>query len=496
MKVLTAEQMRAVDRRTIELGIPGIVLMENAGHRVVEFLVERFSPLREKHVVILCGKGNNGGDGFVIARQLWTRLRPRRLDVVLGAQPDELHGDAATAWRMLEACGCPVQLAVTSEMYRADLLLDAVLGTGLKGPACGPALELINAVPHFTKAKIVAVDIPSGLPSDTGAWVGNHVRADATVTFTAPKIAHVLPPNCDAVGELIVGEIGSPPGLYEQDAGVWLEVTDPRRFAPLFAPRARGGRKGDYGHLVVAGGSPGKTGAAGMCALAALRIGAGLVTVVCDAAANYAPEVMTAPLAELDDLVRSKDVIAVGPGLGTRPETVDWVRRLVCEAQKPMVVDADALNALAGFDWRAQGPRILTPHPGEMARLMGTTTADVQANRLDIARSFAQERAVTLVLKGQRTLIAFPDGSVVVNPTGTPAMGTGGTGDILTGMIAGLLAQWSEAPALAVAAAVWLHGRAGEIGARTLGEPSLIATDLLHFLPEAIREIPKLRDLE
>ncbi|HBY63140.1 MAG TPA: bifunctional ADP-dependent NAD(P)H-hydrate dehydratase/NAD(P)H-hydrate epimerase [Solibacterales bacterium] len=496
MKVLTADQMRAVDRRTIERGIPGAILMENAGCRVVEFLSETFAPLKDKHVVVLCGKGNNGGDGLVVARQLWTRLRPKRLDVVLGAGPEELQGDAAMNWKALAACGCPAGFEVTPEMYGADLLLDAILGTGLRGPAAGAALDLINHAARFRRAQVVAVDLPSGLPSDTGAWMGNSVRADYTVTFTAPKISQVLPPNCDAVGRLIVAPIGSPPDLFEADPGIWLELAEPQWFAPLFAKRAPGGHKGDYGHVIVAGGSPGKTGAAGMCALAALRMGAGLATVVSDAPAAHAPEVMTAPLAELDELVRTRDVTAIGPGLGTRAETVAWVRRLVCDAPRPMVVDADALNALSGFEWRAEGLRVLTPHPGEMARLTGTTTAEVQANRLEMARRFAMERGVTLVLKGQRTLIAFPEGGVIVNPTGTPAMGTGGTGDILTGMIAGLLAQWPEAPALAVAAAVWLHGRAGELGAGELGESPLIATDLLRYLPEAIREIPSLRDIE
>ncbi len=484
MKVLSAPEMREVDRRTIEAGIPGLVLMENAGHRVVEFLAREFAPLEAHRIVILCGKGNNGGDGFVIARQLFTRIHPRALYVVLAADPAELRGDAAANYRMLEVCGCPVEREIRPEMHTATIVLDALLGTGLSGAVRGPMAGWIRAVnTGFPLAKLVAVDIPSGMPSDTASAEGEIARADFTVTFTAPKIGQVLPPNCDRVGRLIVGAIGSPESLYADAA---MSLAEPADFARLLAPRAPAGHKGTYGHVLAIGGSVGKTGAPAMTGMAALRAGAGLVTVASEAGAlaaiaSHAPELMTAVIG--DDMLERKDVLAIGPGLGTAPETVAFVRRLFAQAAQPMVVDADALNALAGSDFSGAGrTRVLTPHPGEMARLLGRKVED----RVADARAFALERAVTLVLKGQRSLIAFPDGKVWVNPTGTPALGTGGSGDILTGLLAGLMAQHLDDARAAVIAAVYLHGLAGELAARRLGEQCVVATDLLTWLPEAM----------
>ncbi|MBI3684339.1 MAG: NAD(P)H-hydrate dehydratase [Acidobacteria bacterium] len=514
MKVLTAAQMREVDRLTAARGIPGIVLMENAAHRVVEFLAARYRPLGRQRIVILCGKGNNGGDGMAIARQLITRFGPASLDVVLAGSPQELTGDAAANLRMLQqACNCPVHQEITAEMHRATVLIDALLGTGVKGPAGGRTMDLIAEINQgFADAKVVAVDLPSGMASDAADNEGVCARADATVTFTAPKICHVLPPNCDRIGELVIAPIGSMPELFEQDPAIWLSLVEPAWFRNLFQPRARGSHKGDYGHVLAVGGAVGKTGAAAMAGISALRAGAGLVTVAAPRSAiatvaSHAPELMTEPLAETDigsissrayaaveQMAEQKTVIALGPGMGTHAETVTFVRGLYERLRLPMVVDADGLNALAGSFIHPGGPRILTPHPGEMARLCGCTPADVLANRVEIARTFAVDREATVVLKGQRSLIALSDGRVWVNPTGTPAMATGGSGDILTGLIAGLLAQFPEAAEQAVAAAVWLHGRAAELGVRELGEKSLLATDLLRYLPEAMRELGNLHD--
>jgi ADP-dependent NAD(P)H-hydrate dehydratase / NAD(P)H-hydrate epimerase len=509
MKVLSAAQMREVDRLTIELGIPGIVLMENSALRVVEFLLARFAPLAGRRVIVLCGKGNNGGDGLAIARQLYTRALTASLDVVLLADPAQLAGDAAANYRMLQACGCPVEREILPRMRAATLVVDALLGTGLTGPARGAMLEAIGEInTGFPLADIVSVDIPSGLPSDSGEPLGESVRAAATVTFTAPKIGQVLGPHCERVGELHIAPIGSPARLYEDDPSIWLSLIEPARFRHLFAPRPRGAHKGSFGHVLVVGGSKGKTGAAAMTGMATLRSGAGLVTVASAASAipviaSHAAELMTEPLAETETgaislrsfdygrfaaIAENKDVLALGPGMGTHPDTAALVRRLFAEAPQPAVIDADGLNALAGAGWSAgAGLRVLTPHPGEMGRLAGISTAAVQAERLEVAREFARARGVVLVLKGQRTLIAFPDGRVWVNPTGTPAMATGGTGDILTGFIAGLLAQHRDEPEAAITAAVYLHGRAGELGAAELGEGPLIATDLLRFLPAAIQ---------
>jgi len=495
MKVLTAAEMREVDRLTIEAGIPGIVLMENAGHRVVEFLEKRFAPLREQRIVILCGKGNNGGDGLVVARHLFIRGGLPR--VILLADPDELKGDAAANYRMLLACGCEAHREIPPEARSATLVVDALLGTGLTGPATGRMLEGIREINSgFPLAKVVAVDIPSGMPSDPGIAAGEIARADATVTFTAPKAAQVIPPGCDRVGELIVSGIGSRPELYRH---IQLDLIEPAMFAELLAPRPPSGHKGTFGHALVIAGSRGKTGAAAMAGLAALRAGAGLVTVASAQSAipeiaAHAPELMTEPLRETESgaialnanvgaIMEGKSVIAMGPGLGRHPQIAALVTSIAESTTLPLVLDADALVPVFGG-----GTRVLTPHPGEMARLTSKSVAEVQADRLGAARDYAGDHAVTLVLKGQRTVIGFPDGRVWINPTGTPALGTGGSGDILTGMIAGFLAQFPDRPDQAAGAAVYLHGLAGEIGARALGEKCLIATDILRFLPQAMEE--------
>ena len=499
MKVLTAAQMREVDRRTSELGVPGLVLMENAGQRVVEVLAHAYAPLREQRIIVMCGKGNNGGDGLVVARQLYTRFHPRALHVVLAGDPGEMEGDAAANYRMLEAVGCPVSFELTPEMETATLIVDALLGTGIHGAAKGRALELIRAInDRFPLADVVSVDLPSGLDSDSGVPPGETVHASHTVTFTAPKLCHVLSPACELSGHLHVAAIGSPRELYEQDAAIYLSLSEPGLFAHLFRPRVRDSNKGLYGHALVIGGSRGKSGAAAMAGIGALRAGAGLVTVASTEAAlgsiaAHAPEIMTELLA-FDDPARArilerKNVVAIGPGLGQDPQTVQFVRGMVEQTPLPMVVDADGLNALAGHPTRYRWPRIFTPHPGEMSRLNGRTIAEIQADRIGTARAFATERDVYLVLKGNRSVVAAPDGRVWINPTGSPAMATGGTGDVLTGLIAGLVAQFPDQIDTALLAAVYLHGRCGELGAAKLGEKSLIATDLFEYLPEAMREV-------
>ena len=500
MKVLTAAEMREVDRRTIEMGIPGIVLMENAAHRVVEVLAARFAPLAVQRIVVLCGKGNNGGDGLAIARQIHTRFRPQTLDIVLLAAPEELKGDAAANLAMLRAAGCTALATLPDRPSHATLVIDALLGTGTSGPAAGRMLEgirLINSA--FPLAKVIAVDIPSGMMSDAADTDGEVARADCTVTFTTPKPAHVLPPNCDRVGDLVVGPIGSPEDLYKD---AWMSLLEPAMFRELLAPRPPGGHKGTFGHVLVVAGSRGKSGAAAMTGIAALRAGAGLVTVASAASAipsiaAHAAELMTEPLAEthdgcilqavdLDAAAQGKTVIAIGPGLGRHSGTDALVSMIAGQFPRPMVIDADALGA--SVSGGADRIRVLTPHPGEMSRLTGKTTAGILADRVGVARDFATARQLTLVLKGQRSLIAFRDGRVWVNPTGTPAMGKGGAGDILTGMIAGFLAQFPTRPDDAVAAAVYLHGLAGQVGARTVGDKCLMATDLLKYLPDAIAD--------
>lgn len=488
MRVLTAAEMREVDRRTVELGIPETVLMENAGHRVVEFLAQRFAPLSAHRIVILCGKGNNGGDGLVVARQLHTRFHPAALDVVLAdAPPANLPA--------LTACGFTrIASSLTPVMHAATIVIDALLGTGLTGPPREPYAALIDQINtgSFPGARIVAVDIPSGMMSDEAVTPWPTVRAHHTITFTAPKIGMVLDPNAAACGELITGHIGSPESILPSGT----RLTEPADFAALlFAPRPAAGHKGTFGHVLVAGGSPGKSGAILMTGLAALRAGAGLVTVASDPSTlsivtAHTPELMTEPLdlaaAAFDTLASGKRALALGPGFGVSPEKAAFLARVIAaHPDIPTVIDADGLNNLAG---QSSLPRranlILTPHPGEMQRLAGTLPAI--ENRLAAARAFATERGVTLVLKGRNTLTAFPDGVVWINPTGGPALATGGSGDILTGLIAGLIAQFPNSLHLAIVAAVWLHGRAGDLAAQSLGEKSVIATDLLRYLPQAM----------
>jgi len=500
MKILTAAEMREVDRLTIERGIPGIVLMENAAHRVLEAMTASFRPLEAQRIVVLCGKGNNGGDGMAIARQLFTWVHPAALHVVLLAAPEDLKGDAAANYRMLEFCGCPIEREIPVAARNATLVVDALLGTGISGPATGPILEAIREInTGFPLAKVVAVDIPSGMPSDSGEPTGEFARADLTVTFTAPKLAHAVSPNCNHIGELVVGPIGSPASLYDH---VQLSLLEPAMFRDLLQPRPPEGHKGTFGHVLVVAGSRGKTGAAVMSGLGAMRAGAGLVTVASaesavPVVASHAPELMTEPLAEtrsgsvalnarLNEVAEGKTVIAMGPGLGRHPEIEVLVRAAVDDIVQPMVLDADAL---VGGSFGPPGRvRVLTPHPGEMARLIGKSTAEVQRDRIGTARAFAQQHRVTLVLKGERTVIAFADGRAWINPTGTPALGKGGSGDVLTGMIAGLLAQFPKQPDEAVAAAVYLHGLAAQLAAREIGEKCLMATDLLGYLGKAMEQ--------
>ncbi|HEY4359325.1 MAG TPA: NAD(P)H-hydrate dehydratase [Bryobacteraceae bacterium] len=475
MNVLTSEEIKEVDRLTIEENkVPSLALMENAAHRIDEVLLQEFDPLDKKYVVILCGGGNNGGDGLALARLLIGKVS--RMLVVLAGNPDELKGDAKVNYDRLREGGVMPMREIPQklrERLQVEVVVDALLGTGVKGPPHGRVLDLIRGTREFPSAKIVAVDLPSGLGGG-----GECVKADLTVTFTAPKVEHYLAEGAEeCVGRLIVLPIGCPPQYVLSK----LAVSDPREFAGLFRARKRDSHKGDFGHVLVVGGTPGKSGAAAMSGLAALRMGAGLVSVTSPAATNVAPELMTETLEDFS--LKRKTVVAVGPGLGVNRELV---RRVVDGATVPVVIDADGLNSLAGSDFNGRGEQtILTPHPGEMARLLGRAVKD----RLEDAREYATDHKVCLVLKGHRTLIAMPDGQVYINLSGSPAMAKGGTGDILTGMIAGMVAQFPERISEAVRAAVWLHGRSGELAAEELTERCVLATDLLKFLPAAIREI-------
>lgn len=466
MKILTAAQMREIDARTIASGLPDLVLMENAAHRVVELLERVFPSLSTQRIVVFAGKGNNGGDGLAIARILWTRFAPLALDVII-------PGDAHPQLALLRASGfTAIHHAVPTHARAATIVIDALLGTGLTGPAREPyaaAIAEINS--GFPVAKIVAVDLPSGMNADTGLAAGAVVCAHYSVTFTAPKLAHLLG---HGLGQITVSPIGTPAAMLDE---IRLSENEPSLWRHLLAPRPVEGHKGSFGHVLCIGGAVGKTGAIAMTGLAALRMGAGLVTVATSAASLPSPELMTAPLSG-DWNALTGDSIAIGPGLGPDPR----VPAFVAQCPAPMVVDADALNSLVGAMPKAfAAPRVFTPHPGEMARVLGRPVAD----RLADAQQFAATQGVIVVLKGHRTVIAHPDGRTALNPTGSPAMATAGSGDILTGLLAALLARsdaWT-----ATLAAVYLHGLCGELAAAELTESCVIATDLLCFLPEAIR---------
>lgn len=533
MKILTAQQMREIDRLTVErCGIPYPALMETAGSRVVEAIVARGKPVI---CAIFCGKGNNGGDGAVVARLLW--MRGIRADVFLFGKLEETRGEARANFeivkRLAESDAASRSVKITfaeihtedqiEEIHCPGVIVDALFGTGLTRPAEGlyaMAIEIINGakerLPH--SHTVVSVDIPSGLSSDTGQPIGPHVQADLTVSFTAPKIGNVLPSAGEANGKLIIASIGTPGWLIEEASGSHLHLVEEKQVADwLKASRRRADAyKGSVGDALLIAGSRGKTGAAALSSETVLRAGAGLVTVATARSAQSLlvtqtrTEVMTEALDELEigaisqaaldralQLAEKRTVIALGPGLSSSEESTQrFVREFVERRNALMVIDADGLNALA--PWPAdldslkgsdEAPIIVTPHPGEMARLTGKTNAEVVADRINVAREFATTRHVITVLKGSRTIIAAPNGEVYVNPTGNAGMATAGSGDVLTGLIGGLLAQRPSEPLGATIAGVYLHGLAGDLAANKLGMRSMIASDIIANLSEAILQV-------
>ena len=511
MKITTAEEMRAIDRASSErFGVPSLTLMENAGTAVAEFAVGHWPQARR--IAIVCGKGNNGGDGFVAARKL--REAGRNARVLLLAEGSELKGDAAV---MFGRMGMPHEEILSIEQFRAaaegdcagaELIIDALLGTGVHPPVTGFYAET-TAVMNASPLPILAVDIPSGADADAFAPDAHpKARADAIVTFTAPRPAHVF--GQLTRGPLRVAPIGSPDEAIV--SGLNLEVIAPRDIAALFPPRVLDANKGRYGHVLTVGGSVGKSGAAAMAGLSVLRVGAGLSTVATAKSAlpmvaNVSPELMTEALAEtdagtialdaleynrLDLIAQGKTVLALGPGISRNPDTAQFVRAVTGRYDMPVVLDADGLNAFEGRADKLTGKGralVLTPHPGEMSRLVSMTVPEIQRDRVGVARAFAAKHRVIVVLKGYRTVITFPDGSAWINATGNPGMATGGTGDVLTGMIAGIIAQHPDDVARSVLAGVYLHGLAGDVAGERTGEYALIATDLINAAPEAIARL-------
>jgi NAD(P)H-hydrate epimerase len=514
MRLLNAAQMREADRRAIQdLGIPSLVLMENAGRQVVDAMAASLGGAADHRVAVLCGRGNNGGDGFVAARV----LHDRGADVVvclLGAV-GEVKGDARVNLDILRRLGIAVReitdesgwAALAPFLGASDAIVDALFGTGLSSALTGLAALVIAGV-NDMKVPVVSVDLPSGLSADAHDLIGPCVEATLTVTFAAPKLPLVLLPGAQHAGEVVVADIGIPREVIDVLDGPWVEVSAREELGPLVQPRAEASHKGDFGHVLVVAGSRGKTGAAHLAAAGALRSGAGLVTVATPRScqpvvAALGAEYMTEDLDEtLEGSIAAAaavrvldlpaDVVAVGPGLGTVAETRAFVRALLSQEKRPLVVDADALNAFAG-DAAALVARegldvIVTPHPGEMARLVGKTTEEIQADRVGAARSLATANRLYVVLKGHQTVVVTPAGKAFVNPTGNPGMATGGAGDVLTGMIAAWLGQLHDAEA-ATRLAVYLHGSAGDLAAAERGQHALTAADIVSRLSDAVQEL-------
>jgi hydroxyethylthiazole kinase-like uncharacterized protein yjeF len=523
MKILSATEMREVDRLTTErFGVPSLQLMENAASRTVEATENKFGALADKRALIICGRGNNGGDGAAIARLLHNK--GASVDLLLLGRVEDSRGDARANFEAALEIAAKAdsnfrfseietteRLWAEASAYPHALFFDAVFGTGLTRPASGlfeEAIHLFNN--HTNDWPVISVDIPSGIASDSHELMGPAVKADLTVTFTAPKIANIVPPAADLCGELVIASIGSPEELINS-SGSHLNLVDRSDAQRWLAASRRSphANKGDVGKVLVVAGSRGKTGAACLAGEAALRAGCGLVTIATAessqrvVASRAMAECMTEPLAEtsagsvareaaerLLELAAERDVLAIGPGLGSSDKSTRALMRVVTvKRQRPMVIDADGLNSLAPWAENLRGsaelPLILTPHPGEMARLVSKNIAEVLKNPIDIARTFATARTLMLVLKGSPSVIAAPDGQVYVNTTGNAGMATGGTGDVLTGMIASFVAQKLDDPLGSTIAAVYLHGLAGDIAASRLGSRAMNASDITAHLGEA-----------
>jgi hydroxyethylthiazole kinase-like uncharacterized protein yjeF len=554
MKALTAAEMQQVDRLTTErFGVPGHQLMESAGKSVAEVFLERYGlamPAVPGRVAVLCGKGNNGGDGFVVARYL--KDEADHVRVYLFAQPDELRGDAAKNFERWREFGDVTLIRSAAdwdkawaEISTAEVIVDALLGTGIRGAATGLIAQAIDDTNRLSRdataarpAWIVAVDTPSGLPSDGEAATGPVMKAHWTVTFTAPKVGQLISPQAGCCGQLVVREIGSPASLIEEIGKGSLRWAGADEFAGLPLIRSAESHKGTYGHVLVVAGSLGKSGAAVMAGYAAMRTGAGLVTVatpdvVLPVVASAHPEFMTEPLlsteagtastrnlasppavaqgesvsptgpelrgvafsgSTIERIFTGKTVLAVGPGMGEHPETQSFILSVVQTSNRPVILDADGLNAFVGHAEKLADRNskylIITPHPGEMSRLLGVSTNQVQAGRVQTAVDAAKKWNACVVLKGYHTVIASPDGKVFINTTGNAGLAKGGSGDVLTGLLAGLVAQFGANDLLRVVAlGVYLHGRAADLLAEQSDASGILAGEVANTIPFARRKL-------
>lgn len=523
MKILTAEQMNQVDRKTTEIcGIPSLILMENAGFHLFNALNDWFEDLSNLSIAIICGKGNNGGDGMVLARQMIQRgIRPY---IILLGKVTSVKGDAATNLDILIRSGQSI-IEVTDEeawqivalnLANFDVIVDAILGTGMSKPLSGLYKAVVSEI-NQTDSFVLAVDIPSGMFSDSIDSVEDKVWADLTVTFTAPKIAQILNRDVEAVGDLIVAPIGTPDELLEIEEHR-LNLITRKTASSLLLPRSADSHKGTFGHTALIAGSRGKAGAAGLTSMSALKSGSGLVTAIVpdcvqDLVASFRTEIMTEGLESTEEgtfsyfgirnlleLLKNKDAAGIGPGMTTNDETVNFIRDAVRFSPVPLIIDADGINALAkvGDDIENENnqPLILTPHPGEFSRLTGVPTPELLSNQLEITSRFSQDNGVWVVLKTHRTLIASPNGQLFVSPTGNPGMATAGMGDVLTGVLTSLVGQAIAEGAVeeaeitgAICLAVYLHGLAGDIAAESTGQASLTAGDVISTLEDSYQAL-------
>lgn len=513
MRVVTAHTMQEIDRRAIaEFGISGLELMENAGLGCVEAILSEYD--HNGRVVVICGTGNNGGDGYVIARLL--SIKGWDVSVFIIAERGRIGGYAAVNLATLPSemvHYCPddrhLPAMLNDEISRADLIVDALLGTGLRSDVAGVYMEVIDLI-NTSGRPVISVDIPSGIHGTTGRVLGEAVKASVTVAFAFAKLGHVLYPGAEYTGRLIIADIGIPPQLMESASGYDFLNEDIVR--PLLKRRDRLAHKGHFGHCLIIAGSTGKTGAAALSANSAVRAGSGLVTLAVAESLHTiletkTTEVMTSPLPDsgsghltssafpsIEKLLAGKDAVAIGPGLDRRPGTTSLVHTLIESVSLPMVIDADGLNALAEdltiLRRKKSANIVLTPHPGEMSRLLGTSIPDVEAIRISVAQEFARNYGIYLVLKGARTIIASPTGTAAINGSGNPGMATGGMGDVLTGIITSLLGQ-GYAAWDACLLGVYIHGYAADLVVDEKGEIGICATDVQEMLPKAYNRLLK-----
>jgi NAD(P)H-hydrate epimerase len=511
MKVLSPERMAQYDKYAIETwGIPSAVLMENAGRTTYRLMKERYLDDRTK-IVIVCGRGNNGGDGFVVGRYALTDGHPVR--VLLVGRGSDLKGDAALNMNLYASLsGEIVELTDGSEnveiiLKHADIIVDAIFGTGLSKTVGGTEKIVIDAI-NASGKPVVAVDIPSGVDGNTGSVPGSAIRAEHTYTYAYPKLGQVMPPGSEYTGRLTVIDISIPP-FVEKKVGYDAQVTDGEMLRGFLKGRGRASHKGSFGHAVVIAGSPGKTGAAHMASLAALKVGAGLVTLIVPETLNpiletKTTEGMTYPVKDdgkgffvpgsFDDIAsfaRDKDVIVMGPGLSQNDGVAELVRRLYAEIDKPFVIDADGINAFQGHTDVLKSTKrqmVLTPHPGELARLIGKTPKEVNASRIEIAGSLSADWGINILLKGAASVLAAPDGGIFLNPTGNPSLAKGGSGDILTGFVGGLASQGYSLVESTLLGA-YLHGYMADTWVEANSDMDLLALDLLTGLGRAIEDI-------